>query len=66
MTEGICPTCLKGFEPDQGKRFAGRDTYHDWCWPFVCCSECGYEPGADGTRTECYCISPPVYVMEAT
>jgi hypothetical protein len=59
MTEDICPICLAGFAPGQGKRFdiANGNVYHDGCWPFICCSECGYEPGYGkkfGILT-CYC-----------
>ncbi len=54
MTEGICPTCQKGFEVGQGKRFKTTKpmaAYHDDCWPFICCTECGGEGPED-----CYCI----------
>lgn len=58
MRPDICTVCGKGWEVGQGKRFKTTPptaTYHDNCWPFVCCGECGYSPEHVGDKGLCYC-----------
>lgn len=56
----VCDGCGLPFELDQGKRFETMPpfrTFHDHCWPHVCCSECGYDPdyGRMNGIDRCYC-----------
>lgn len=44
---GLCDGCGLPFGEGQGRRFETISpfrTFHDDCWPHVCCGECGYDP----------------------